>query len=91
MRAEALVAWTSLYIAVGCMALICAGLAAVLTAWEWRSGAWHAARATLPEKVLFVPKLWLRWQLNYLKGAPAIIAIALFYAADVGFSVFWNI
>ena len=29
--------------------------------------------------------------LNYLKGAPVILAISVYYAWHVGFSVFWNV
>ena len=37
MKQEALIAWTSLYIGVGMMALICAVLAVVVTADDWRT------------------------------------------------------
>ena len=43
------------------------------------------------QKALVIPKLWLRWQLNYLKGAPVILAISVYYAWHVGFSVFWDV
>ena len=71
MKQEALIAWTSLYIGVGMMALICAVLAIVVTADDWRSGRWRPTHQTGLQKALVIPKLWLRWQLNYLKGAKA--------------------
>ncbi|MGE4404373.1 hypothetical protein [Pseudomonas sp.] len=91
MNHEALIAWTSLYIAVGSMALICAVLALVATAHEIRAGAWRPALATRIDIALALPKVWLRWQRNYLRGAPVIVMIALAFANHVGFDVFWNI
>ena len=49
------------------------------------------ALASRIDKTLLLPKIWLRWQINYLKGAPIILAIALYYAWSVGFSVFWDL
>ena len=43
------------------------------------------------QKALVIPKVWLRWQLNYLKGAPVILAISVYYAWATGFSVFWDV
>ena len=43
MQPEALIAWTSLYIAVGIMALICAVLAVMVTADHWRTKRWRPA------------------------------------------------
>ena len=91
MKHEALIAWTSLYIAVGAMALICAVLAIAVTARDWHSNRWRPKLATKVDAALLLPKVWLRWQLNYLKGAPVILAVALYYASDVGFQVFWNL
>jgi len=91
MKHDALIAWTSLYIAVGIMALICAVLAILATADDWRTGRWRPPLASRWDGFLFIPKVWLRWQINYLKGAPVILAICLYYAGSVGFSVFWNL
>ena len=46
MNKEALIAWTSLYIAVGIMALICAVLAVGVTADDWRTKRWRPSLAT---------------------------------------------
>lgn len=91
MKYEALIAWTSLYIAVGIMALICALLSVVVTADDWRAGRWRPSLETGLDKTLLLPKIWLRWQVNYLKGAPVILAISIYYAWHVGFSVFWDL
>ncbi|QDH36426.1 hypothetical protein [Porphyrobacter sp. YT40] len=91
MKHEVLIAWTSLYIGVGCMALICAALAIAVTADELLSGRWRVATSSWSEKALLLPKSLIRWQINYLKGAPVILVIALYYAWSVGFSVFWDL
>jgi hypothetical protein len=91
MNHDALIAWTSLYIAVGSMALLCAALAMMLTIHEIRARVWRPPLATKVDLALAIPKLWLRWQKNYLLGAPVIAAVALAFAHHVGFEVFWNI
>lgn len=91
MKHEALIAWVSLYIAVGVMALICAALSVIVTVADWRTGRWRPALETRFDKTLLLPKIWLRWQMNYLRGAPVILAIAFYYAADIGFSAFWDL
>jgi len=91
MKHEALIAWTSLYIAVGMMAALCASLAVVGTIADWRSKRWRPSLDSRLDRVLLLPKVWLRWQLNYLRGAPVILAVALYYASHVGFGVFWDL
>lgn len=91
MKTEALIAWTSLYIAVGIMALICAVLSLIVTVTDWRTGQWRPPLKTGLDKTLVLPKLWLRWQLNYLRGTPVIVIIVFYYASHVGFSVFWDL
>lgn len=91
MNHDSLIAWTSLYIAVGSMALICACLAMFVTVQEIRAGQWRPSLVTRLDLALALPKIWLRWQKNYLLGAPVIAAIALAFANHVGFAVFWNI
>ncbi|WP_103727287.1 hypothetical protein [Novosphingobium sp. HII-3] len=91
MNQAALLAWTSLYIAVGSMALICAVLAIMVTFYELKAGVWRPALSTKFQIALAVPKIWLRWQKNYLFGAPVIVAISIAYAHHVGFATFWNI
>lgn len=89
MKHEALIAWTSLYFAVGTMALLCATLAAIATIVDVRSGRWTLSTASRVDKALLLPRLWLRWQVNYLRGAPVILAIAIYYASHLGFYTFW--
>lgn len=91
MNPDALVAWTALYIAVGCLALICALLAAVVTVQEIGSGNWRPASGSRLQVALLLPRIWLRWQRNYLLGTPVILAIARAFAWYLGFDVLWHV
>ena len=88
MRAEAIEAWTQLYAAVGLLAVICAGCAALKTILELRGGTVVVPHTTWKQKFLWVPRLWLRFQLSYLSGFPCIMGIALLYAHYIGFETF---
>jgi NO-binding membrane sensor protein with MHYT domain len=88
MRTEAIEAWTQLYAAVGLLAAICAGCAALKTVLELRSGAVVVPHATWKHKLLLVPRLWLRFQFAYMSGFPCIMGIALLYAHYIGFAAF---
>ena len=78
-------AWLSLYAAVGVMVAMCAVLAMIKTAHDYRTGTSKLPTATVLDKVLVAPRLWIRWQINYLLGAPAILGIAIYYAHYLGF------
>ena len=54
MKQEALIAWTSLYIAVGIMALLCAVLAVAVTADDWRTKRWRPALESGLDKTLLL-------------------------------------
>lgn len=79
-------AWVSLYAAVGLLVAMCAVFAVIKTAHDYRSGTRTLATTTVMDKVLAAPRVWVRWQLNYLLGAPAILAIATLYAHHLGFA-----
>lgn len=83
--AVALETWTTLYLAVGICAALCATIAAIATTQEVWAGTWRPALVTRQDKALALPRLWLRWQIKYLTGAPVILAIALLYAQHLGF------
>jgi hypothetical protein len=91
MNYDGLIAWTTLYIAVGSMALICAWLAVIVTVFEIRAGSWRPSLETRLDIAFAVPKIRSRWQRNYLRGAPVIILVALAFANHVGLEAFWNI
>ena len=80
-------AWVSLYAAVGLLVAICAALAIIKTVYDYRSGTQTLAMTTVMDKVLAAARVWVRWQLNYLHGAPAILAIATLYAHHLGFGL----
>lgn len=85
MSPAAFQAWISLYAAVGVLVAMCAVFAMIKTIHDYRSGTRTLATATVMDKVLAAPRVWVRWQLNYLHGAPAILAIAMLYAHHLGF------
>lgn len=88
MRPEAVAAWTQLYAAVGLLTAICAACALLRTILELRSGKIDLPRRTWRGRALWLPRLWLRFQLNYLCGFPCIMGIALPYAHYIGFNAF---
>ena len=75
--------WLSLYAATGMCALLATIGAALSVGLEvvgerqWR--AVNGVRAT----ILFLPKLWWRWQKRYLTATPVILAIVGYYAASL--------
>ena len=79
-------AWISLYAAVGLLVAMCAIFAVIKTAHDYRTGTKTLATATVMDKVLAAPRVWVRWQLNYLLGAPAILMIAVLYVNHLGFA-----
>ena len=64
----------SLYAAVGPLVAMCAVIKIVH---DDRSGSKTLVTSTVMEKVLAAPWVWIRWKLNYLLGAPAILAFAM--------------
>lgn len=87
MSEAALSAWVSLYLAVGLLSGICALLALLQTTYDIRVRQLRPPCRTWGDLLLFIPRLWLRWQIHYLKGAPVILAVALGYAWHLGFDV----
>jgi hypothetical protein len=68
------------------MVALCAALAIVKTAYDYTSGAMTIDMSTWKGRAVAGPKLWWRWQMNYLSGAPVILAIALMFAHHLGFA-----
>ncbi len=87
MDPEALEAWIALYAAVSLLAAFCAIGATVLTTCELAVGAWRPSVSSRLQLVMALPKIWLRWQIHYLRGFPAIAGIALYFAWHLGFDV----
>lgn len=88
MRPETIAAWTQLYAAVGLLAGICAACAIMKTVLELRTGSVKLPHATWKQKIVWKPRLWLRFQLSYLSGFPCIMGIALLFAHYIGFEAF---
>jgi hypothetical protein len=88
MRPEAIAAWTQLYAAVGLLAGICAACAIMKTVLELRAGSVDLPHATWKQRIIWIPRLWLRFQLSYLSGFPCIMGIAILYAHYIGFAAF---
>lgn len=78
-------AWLSLYAAVGVMALMCAIFAIAKTAYDYRQGGIGLPTTSTLDKMLVLPRVWVRWQINYLLGAPAVLCIAIYFAHYLGF------
>jgi hypothetical protein len=91
MPVETYEAWLALYLGVAILAGVTALMAVAKTVYDVRTRAVMVDVATWRGRVLLVPRLWLRWQLNYLQGTPTILAIAVFYAHHLGFEVLGNV
>ena len=75
--------WLSLYVATGICAAIATAAAAVSVGIEVvRERQWQGVRG-IRATFLFVPKLWLRWQLRYLTATPVILAVVGYYATSL--------
>lgn len=91
MSAQTLEAWVALYAGVGLTAALCMALALVKTVHDYRSGRHVLRFATWPDRVLAAPKLWLRVNINYLTGAPAVMLVAVVYANHIGFGLLGSV
>lgn len=88
MRHESILAWQHLYGAVGVLSAICAVCALLKTIFDLRAGAIEPPGRSAAEYILWLPRIWLRFQIAYLGGFPSIVAIAILYAHYIGFSAF---
>lgn len=78
--------WVAIYLA----AAICCGMAVILSVSVtghgiWRDRAWQELR-TVRGAVLFLPKVWWRWQKLYLLSTPVTLGIVSYFAA----TMFWS-
>ena len=91
MPAETYEAWLSLYLGVAILAALTAVMAVAKTVYDVRTHAIEVEFTTWRGRILLLPRLWLRWQLNYLQGTPTILTIAVFYAHHLGFDLLGNV
>lgn len=72
--------WLSLYAATGICATLATVAAAISVGYQLvQERQWQEIRGARAA-ILFLPKLWLRWQVRYLTAAPVILAIVAYYA-----------
>ena len=80
---EQLTNWLSLYAATGICAMLATFAALVSVGSEVvRDRQWREV-SSVRTAVLFVPKLWWRWQKRYLTATPVILAIVGYYATTL--------
>jgi hypothetical protein len=91
MPAETYQAWLSLYLGVAILAGVTALMALAKTIYDVRTNAVRFEISSWRGRILLLPRLWLRWQLNYLQGTSTILAIAVLYAHHLGFCVLGNV
>lgn len=79
-------AWLALYTGVGVMVGFCSLLAFAKTIYDLRVGALVLEFGDWKGRGLALPKLWWRWQVNYLSGTPVIFLTAILFADYLGFA-----
>ncbi|HMT20362.1 MAG TPA: hypothetical protein PKE20_03800 [Promineifilum sp.] len=88
MAPETVLAWQKLYSAVTLLAAICSACAALKTYYDIRTGVLAPPRRTFAGWIVWLPRVWLHFQLAYFLGFPSILAIAVLYAHYIGFAAF---
>lgn len=88
MAPETILAWQKLYSAVAVLAAICSVCAAYKTCYDIRTGVLRPSQKSAMWRILWLPRVWLHFQLAYLLGFPSILAIAVLYAHYIGFEAF---
>ena len=85
MAPETILAWQKLYSAVTLLAAICSACAVLKTCYDVRAGVLAPRGKTIKGWIIWLPRLWLHFQLAYFLGFPSILAIAVLYAHYIGF------
>lgn len=88
MAPEIVLAWQKLYSAVALLAAICSACALLKTCYDVRTGALAPPQRSVAGWILWLPRVWLHFQLAYFLGFPSILAIAVLYAHYIGFEAF---
>lgn len=84
-------AWLALYTAVGVMVAFCSVLAFAKTIYDLRAGMLVIDLGDWRGRTLALPKLWWRWQVNYLSGTPVILLTAIMFAHYLGFATLLDV
>ncbi len=78
--------WIAIYLAAGlCCAIAMALSVSFALHGLWRDRAWADA-GTVKGAVLFLPKLWWRWQKLYLLSTPVTLGIVCYFAASMSWT-----
>ncbi|SLK08002.1 hypothetical protein [Novosphingobium mathurense] len=88
MAPETVLAWQKLYGAVTLLAAICSACAALKTCYDIRTGVIRPPQKSVVAWILWLPRVWLHFQLAYFLGFPSILAIGVLYAHYIGFAAF---
>ncbi|ODU70400.1 MAG: hypothetical protein ABT11_08415 [Novosphingobium sp. SCN 66-18] len=88
MELETILAWQKLYGAVAVLAAICSACAALKTCYDIRTGVLKRPLKSVAAWILWLPRVWLHFQLAYFLGFPSILAIAVLYAHYIGLDAF---
>ena len=78
--------WMAIYAAAGLCCAIAFTLAVVTVGLEFHRERGWTGPHTWRSALVFVPKLWWRWQKRYLVGAPATLAIVAWFALTLDWS-----
>ena len=78
--------WAAIYAATA----VCCTIASIVSIGSlavevWRERAWTAT-TDWTSRLLFVPKLWLRWQRRYLLSTPVTLAVVGWFALTLDWS-----
>lgn len=91
MPPETMTAWINLYAATFVLALLCGTIALIATAAEIFAGTIALPTKRYRDQAMLLPRIWFRWQLNYLRGTPVLLLIAFLYAQHLGFETLGNV
>ncbi len=78
--------WMALYVAAGSCCVIAMALSCATTMVEVvRERGWSSVNS-LRSAILFVPKIWWRWQKLYLTSMPVTLGIVILFATSMRWS-----
>lgn len=81
--------WIAIYLLTFYLSAVCAILSAItITVELYRERVWHTLDNT-KNILLFLPRIWWRWQKRYLLGTPVILAIVLAFSIRLTWTSQW--
>ena len=81
--------WIAIYLLTFYLSAVCAILSAIMITVElYRERVWHTLDNT-KNILLFLPRIWWRWQKRYLLGTPVILAIVLAFSIRLTWTSQW--